>query len=75
MGTPWSSARYAQYRAIHPAVETSERNRQAQKRYRARHAKRLAAARQVANILMRQSEYARDFRLKGISPVLTIIDR
>ena len=45
MGTPWSKLRHEQYRNRHPYVEPAEQRRQAQARYRKRHAKRLAHAR------------------------------
>jgi hypothetical protein len=60
MGTPWSPLRYEQWYSRHPKVERRESKRLAQARYRVRHAKRLAAARRVANILVRQSPDVHD---------------
>lgn len=63
MGTNWSEERTAQYRARHPAVDRSEQKRLAQRRYRARHAKRLEQVRTITNILMRQTSHAGDMKL------------
>jgi len=62
MGTPWSKLRHEQYRNRHPYVEPAEQRRQAQARYRKRHAKRLAHARRVTNILVRQTWHAGDLK-------------
>jgi hypothetical protein len=62
MGTPWSALRHKQYRSRHPYVERAEQRRQAQVRYRKRHAKWLAHARCVTNILVRQTWHADDFK-------------
>ena len=45
---------------MYPHDQRGERNRQAQARYRARHAKSLIKARSVASMLMKQSWYPSD---------------
>ena len=52
----------AQYRVLHPPVTRAEQKRQAQARYRKRHAKRLAQVRVISNILTRQTGHAGDLR-------------
>jgi len=67
MGTPWSELRRKQYRSRHPYVERAEQRRQAQARYRKRHAKRQTHARSVTNILVRQTWHADDIKLLAAS--------
>ena len=50
--TGWSRERMAQHRACFPREEAGERNRLAQARYRARHAKQRASVRKITNLLL-----------------------
>jgi hypothetical protein len=52
MSGEWGKEREAQHRAKYPPAEKGERNRTAQARYRKYHAKQIAAARRLANILL-----------------------
>jgi hypothetical protein len=56
----WSKERAARHEAAYPAAEKRERGRLAQARYRERHARRLAAARQVGSILLRTADHHDD---------------
>jgi hypothetical protein len=56
----WTKQRDAQHKAIYPPELRRERNRQAQVRYRERHADRLAQVRKISAILKRQSWHQDD---------------
>ena len=55
---PWSRERRAQHRARFPPEERATRNKEAQARYRDRHAEDRARVRRVTNVLMRCSGFA-----------------
>jgi hypothetical protein len=50
---PWSKLRHAAHRERFPLEQAGERNREAQARYRKRHAAQRAKVREVVNLLSR----------------------
>jgi hypothetical protein len=56
----WTKQRDAQHQAVYPPELRGERNRQAQARYRERHAERLALVHKISAILKRQSWHQED---------------